>query len=51
MKLLAHTVKRGRPKKASPIKSTNEQLTETFKSLKVNQWIGKFLRNGRRIVA
>ena len=47
MKLVARTVKRGCPKKASPIKSTNEQVIETFKSLKVNQWIGKFSWNGR----
>jgi len=51
MKLAARTVKRGRPKKTSPIKSTNKQLIETFKGLKVNQWIGKFSRNGHRIVA
>jgi hypothetical protein len=51
MKLASRTVKRGRPKKASPVKPTSEQLIETFKELKLNARIGKFSRNGRRIVA
>jgi hypothetical protein len=51
MKLASRTVKSGRPKKASPVKPTSEQLIETFKGLKLTQRIGKFSRNGRRIVA
>jgi hypothetical protein len=50
MKLASRTVNRGRPKKVSPVKPTNEQLIEAFKGLKLNQRIGKFSRNGRRIV-
>jgi hypothetical protein len=49
--LAPRTLKKGRPKKASPIKPTNKQLIETFKGLKLNQRIGKFMKNGRRIVA
>ena len=51
MKLAPRTLKKGRPKKVSPVKPTSEQLIETFKGLKLNQRIGKFSRNGRRIVA
>ena len=51
MKLASRTIKRGRPKKASPVKPTSEQLIETFKGLKLIQRIGRYSRNGRRIVA
>jgi hypothetical protein len=51
MKLASRTVNRGRPKKVSPVKPTSEELIETFKGLKLKQRIGKFSRNGRRIVA
>lgn len=44
-------VNRGRPEKGSPVKPVSEQLIETFKGLKLKQRIGKFSRNGRRIVA
>jgi hypothetical protein len=51
IKLASRTLKKGRPKKVSPIKPINEQLIKTFKGLKSNQRLGKFTKNGRRIVA
>jgi hypothetical protein len=45
------TLKKGRPKKTSPIKPTSEQLIEAFKGLKLKQRIGEFTKNSRRIVA
>jgi hypothetical protein len=51
VKLVSRTIKKGRFKKVSPVKPISKQLIETFKGLKLNARIGKFSRNGRRIIA
>ena len=51
MKLAPHIINKGRPKKVSPVKPTDKQLIELFNTLKSNGRIGKFSRNGHRIVA
>ena len=50
IKLALRTIKKGRPKKISPVKPLNEQLIETFKGLTFIHRIGKYSRNGHRIV-
>jgi hypothetical protein len=45
------TIKKRHPKKATPVMPTSDQLIETFKGLKLKKWIGKFSKDGCRIVA